>query len=240
MRRTIPIRILLAVMLALAAPAAAREETGSFSVYVGGVRAAILGYAFSVSENRYHVRARAEASGLLRLFYETAYATEAAGRIAGSGYGPDFYREERISRDGTETGTFRFRGGVPGRKTYDPPRGPEDLPLDPADQGGTVDPMTAAFAIMRDTAEDALCAVDLAVWDGERRGRIRLSGPREARGDMLCDGVFSRVAGYSQADLAEQRDFPFTVRYAQGSDGVWRMVDARAPSSAGRVVLRRR
>lgn len=239
MRRLVPLLRLIAA-LAVAAPAAARDESGAFDVYLGGVRAGTLAFSFAVADGRYGVRARAEPSGLVRLVYDVGYAAEATGRIAGNGYVPGYFREERIRRDGTERAEIRFRGGVPGRKTYDPPRGPEDQVLDPAEQGGAADPMTAAFAGLRDTPEGRLCAVDLAVWDGERRGRVTLDGPRAVGAARLCDGAFTRVAGYSEDDLRDQRRFPFTLRYEPLGDGWWRLVEARAPSSAGRVVLKRR
>jgi hypothetical protein len=229
----------LAALAVPAVPAAARDETGSFAVHLGGIRAGTIGYSFAVAGDRYRVRAEGRASGLLRLFYEVAYVTESAGRVAGGRYVPRYYREERVRRDSTERAEILFSSGVPGPKTYDPARPPEDLPLDPAGQGGTADPMTAAFAIMRDTETAALCDVDIPVWDGERRGRITLSGPRAEGADRLCDGVFRRVGGYSEKDMREQAAFPFTIRYAALDPGWWRMTEARAPSSAGSVVMQR-
>jgi hypothetical protein len=239
MRRLAPALLVLGLATGLAAPVTARTETGSFAVHVGGIRVGTLGYAFSIEGKNYRVRARAVASGLARVFYEVAYVTDAAGRVSGGRYVPRFYREERIGRDNTESAEIPFRSGVPLPKTYEPPRGPEDLPLDPADQRGTVDPMTAAFAIMRDTRTADLCSLDLQVWDGERRGRIRLSGPRSDGEARICDGVFERVAGYTREDLREQREFPFAVHYAPIGQGWWQMISADAPSTAGRVIMRR-
>jgi hypothetical protein len=86
--------------------------------------------------------------------------------------------------------------------------------LKPADQKGTLDPLSALLALLDDAVSSQLCNADLPVFDGERRVLLSLSGPTKLPEDGLtCQGIYTRLGGFSKQELADGITFPFYINY---------------------------
>lgn len=228
------------VALAVAASAGgAWAETGRFAVSFAGLGAGTLSFEATQSGDRYRVSGAARPGGVLGMLFDAKVDSQAAGTAQGNSYRPAEAREVTRRSGETTTRTLTYRGGVPSI-TDDPPDKPSRHSAPPAEQTGTVDTTTAAFAILRDRPADMACQLDLAIYDGRKRHRIALTRaePR-AGGGLTCKGVYSRVAGFSPRDMSGQRDWPLTMIYDRLPDGSYRVASLSFETSVGLARIER-
>ena len=112
-----------------------------------------------------------------------------------------------------------YKAGVPQVKSYNPPRPPRAEDISPATQGGTVDPLTALFAVLRTVPEAEACMAKLVMFDGRRRSQVVLTAPQRTDDGITCRGEYRRLEGFSPEDMAEKSRFPFTLTYRAAGDG---------------------
>lgn len=228
---------LLFLSLATAAPAVA--EQASFSVSVTGIPAGSLALRGSESGNRYKVQGQVRSSGIARGLYPAEVTAAASGQVRGNSYSPSSYSEESSVRGTTKTKRITYSGGVPNVTSVPADTRRKPYHAAPRRQGGTVDPLTIAYAILRDRPAGLACNLDLQPYDGRERTRIRMSGGTREGDTLVCPGIYTRVAGFSEDDM-RKADWPFTVTYEVAPDGTHRVEKVHVPTSMGPVVLRRR
>ncbi|WP_425091210.1 DUF3108 domain-containing protein [Tropicimonas sp. S265A] len=241
---TRPLRpLVLCLSLALSLPAAATEtERAVFDVSLRGVTAANVEYIANTQGTAYAVTGVLRTTGLARFVSDASYEATARGRKRGPGrYTPFSFTETRNDGEGVTTAEMGYRRGTPSVKRYTPPRDSDPFAVDPSGQGGTVDPMTAIWASLRDQPRDSVCALDITVFDGKRRSGVRLRNPAvQDNGSITCQGEYRRIQGWSPEKMAERSRFPFTMTYAQSPQGDWQVTRVTTQTSFGRAELRRR
>jgi hypothetical protein len=218
------------------APAA--EESAAFNVSFGGIRAGVLAFRGTESGGTYTVHGSARASGLLGALFDAEIDTVAQGRVNGNDYAPQVAREVTAKPDDRRERRYDYTAaGVP-RITNTPARDarPGDAPA--AQQAGTVDTTTAAYAILRDRPAALACDLDLAVFDGRKRHRIVFD--RMAADGVTCAGTYSRVAGFDADEMAERREWPLTLTYGRRDNGTLRVERLSFPTSFGTARVTRR
>jgi hypothetical protein len=226
---------MLALLAALLPPAPAPAASGeaSYALSVRGIEAARISLAGREEAGRYALAARVRSSGLVSLIADLRHDATVEGTLRGRSFRPEAYRET----DEDDTVEVRWGGTVTSMRT--PPRDrPEDV--DPADQGGAVDPLTAVWAMLRPQPADEACNRELAVYDGSRRGTLRLGRPRPEGAGLRCAGSFSRDDGYSERQLREGREFAFTLTLAPAGDGLVQGREIRMQTTYGPAALRLR
>jgi hypothetical protein len=216
------------------------EQPVVFDLSIRGIPAATLSYTARDGDGRYAVAGRLESSGLVGLLRNVRYEAEATGSVRGKRYTPQHYRESADTGRRRSEAVMDYRRGVPQVKEYSPPREAATGGLDPATQGGTVDPLTAMYAALRDRPADSACDLRLVLFDGERRSQVVLAKPEARDGGLVCAGEYRRLEGFSAEDIAERTRFPFTLRLAPGPDGLMQVVEVRAETLFGRAVMARR
>lgn len=222
----------------IALPAMAEE--GSFDVSLAGVRAGILAYSGEEAAGRYTARGSARATGLANAVLDFRMDTVATGRVSGNDYRPETYRQIGREGDRVRDMSFRYRGGVPIVRR-DPPRELPSYVADPAEQGGTLDPVTTAYAMLRDRPRELMCQLDIVLFDGRRRAAIAYVRLRESEnGGLICEGEYRRLAGFTPEELAEKPFWPFTVTYTPLGGDVFRVTEVRIPTTFGAMRMRRR
>ena len=225
-------------LVAAASAGTAKAETGRFQLSFAGLTAGTLSFDATLSGNRYAVDGAARPGGLFGAIFDSTVDSRATGTISGNLYAPAEAREATRSDGETRTRSFTYAGGVP-TVTDAPPDKPSKHSAPPAEQKGTVDSTTAAFAILRDRPADLACQLDLALYDGRKRHRIALNQPQPRDGGLTCRGVYSRVAGFSPQDMAGQRDWPLTMIYARLPDGTYRVTSLSFETSFGTARVER-
>lgn len=230
-------RLLALLVLLAAGPAAAEPTRATFDIYVRGIRAGHVSVAGQERDGHYAAAGRLESAGVVGIFRRVRYDAEVRGRVSGTEFGPRSYSE--TFRDGRDLDrkSMSYRGGVPTVRSDDD-RDSDDL--DPATQGGTVDPLTAIWGVLRDVPEGQACRFSAAMFDGARRSRVTLGAPRRSRDAITCAGEYRRVAGYSDEDMEEKARFPFRLTYRPAGNGRWQVdrIDMETLFGSGAMVRR--
>ena len=223
----------VAAALWLAANGVVQAEEVVFDVSLQGVKVAELRLDGTVRGDRYRVAVMIRSDGLAGVVRRVRFQSRSEGRLAG-GFQPASYAETVDTGRRQSAAEMAYDAGVPQVLRYDSPRPETAEVLDPATQGGTLDPATALFAGLRDRAAGAPCALDIAVFDGRRRSTTQITGD-----GATCRGEYRRVAGYAPEEMAERSVFPLEVVYEPQGD-VLRVVEATAQTIYGKVRLKRR
>jgi hypothetical protein len=192
-----------------------------------------------VAGDRYAVSGVIRTTGAAAALRPVRYIAEAEGRLRGGRYRPSRYAEDIDTGRRQSSTRIAWPGGIPVAETAGEARA-SGTPPDPASQKGAVDPLTALFAGLRDTARADACALRLSVFDGVRATRAMLADPQAVDGGMTCRGRYTRVAGFTDKEMAERQVFAFTARYADAGDGRLRLVELQTDTVFGPAVLVRR
>lgn len=233
---------LFAVALAftLALPATAQTvDNGRFDVTIRGVKAGQLVFRGEQSGSNYAVAGKLASTGFVAMLRQFSYDAKSAGTVRGTRYTPSRYSETADTGKRKSSSVMRFKSGVPQVKEIKPPRAAKPYDLNPAKQGGTVDILTALYAILRDVPADQACKTKLDMFDGRRRTSIKLSNPKAAGDGLTCTGEYRRVGGFSPDDMAERTRFPFTATLTRVGDKM-RVTEIRTKTTLGDAVLRRK
>ncbi len=224
-----------------AAPGLARAESVQFDLVLRGLTAGRLIYDGRVSGNTYSVAGRLQTSGLAALLKKVRYDATAKGSVSSGGrYTPSAYTEDADTGKRQSQSVMTYRGGVPQVTKYQPARASRDYDLDPTTQGGTVDPLTALFATLRDVAPGKECGTSLKLFDGRRASSVTTSNRKEQGDRVTCSGEYRRVAGFPADDMAEKTRFPFTLTYKPGPDGLMQVTEVSMDTIYGKGRLVRR
>lgn len=241
-------RTLTAAALALATAlplAPARAETirdgATYDVVMKGFTVASLTFDATETDGSYAVRGKLATAGLVAFLRKISYDASSNGSVSKGRYTPSRYVEKADTGKRVSEAVMDYRRGVPQLKVYNPPRDPSPQDVQPASQGGTVDPLTALYATMRDAAPGSECNRTLKMFDGKRASRLTLAEPQPTEGGgVTCAGEYRRVAGFTPEEMAEKSRFPFTLTYAPGPDGKMQVVEVAMDSLYGRARMVRR
>ena len=225
----------------LAAPALAQVETrATYDLTLRGLRAATLTVSAQETRSAYGARAALQSAGLLRMIKSLSFDTSADGRVENGRFRPARYTENVDLGSRKSSAELAFVNGVPEVRRAEPARPPRDRDVAPETQGGTIDPLTAIFIGLRDQPRATLCTTDSFLFDGRRRSRVVLSNPQANGREVTCAGLYQRIAGFSEREMAEKTDFPFRITYAPGADGLMQAREVRLETLYGPAVLTRR
>ena len=230
-------RLLLVLLLLAPGLAVAETTRATFDIYVSGIRSGVISVAGEERGGRYATAGRLESVGVVGAFRRVRYDAEVRGRVSGVDFRPERYSETFLNRGERDRKSIAYRGGVP-RVTADDERDDDDL--DPATQGGTIDPLTAIWGLLRDVRLDQACRFAADLFDGARRSRVSLGTPVRSAERITCDGEYRRIAGYDPETLAEKARFPFRVTYRPVGGGTWQVERIDMDTIFGRGVLIRR
>ena len=223
----------------MTAPAESRQEA-TFDIYLRGVKAAQLVYSAIEEGGQYSAAAKLHTTGLIGWLRTVSYDVQAQGRVRNHDLVPTLYRELR-NNDGEVRGArMAYRGGVPLGHELDPPEPPREGAIDPATQGGTLDVMSAIYAVFRERPRDKVCGVDEYIFDGRRRTQIVTRNPRTDGDSIVCDAQYRRVAGFSDEDMAERQVFPFRLIYEENGNGSWHVTRVEMETTYGKGSMVRR
>ena len=229
-----------ALCLAAAQAPAAMAEQVQFDLVLRGITAGRLTYDGAISGSSYAVAGRLQTAGLAALLKQVRYDATAKGSVSGSRYTPSGYTEKADTGKRQSESVMAYRRGVPQVTDYKPARTVRDYDIDPATQGGTVDPLTALFATLRDVDAGQECATSLKLFDGRRASRLTTSNRKVAGNNVTCVGEYRRVAGFSPEDMSEKVSFPFTLTYSPAADGKMRVTEVSMDTIYGKGRLVRR
>ena len=230
-----PIRTAACGLLALVAlPAAA--EPASFDFTIAGFK---VGQVVMDSRNegdRYAAAARVDTAGVASVLADFYFDGQAQGTVRRDGrVVPDLFTAKSRSPRADRVTRVEWQGGTPVSVSVVPPR--DDAP-EPSTQGGTLDPVSASFQLLRDAPAAEVCNTTIDIFDGSRRSRLRVGKAQAAEGMLICQGTYARIEGESHS-IADLREFPFTLSYSRDGE-MARLERIEAPTNFGKAVLSRR
>ncbi|MDT8856937.1 DUF3108 domain-containing protein [Paracoccaceae bacterium Fryx2] len=224
------------------APAVAMAQTdqAAFDLVIKGIRAGTLNFTGTQDGGRYSVAGKLQSGGLVAMLRKVRYDAKATGSVVRGRYVPASYTEIADTGKRRSEAVMAYRAGVPQVKTYNPPRDPRPGDVSPATQGGTVDPLTALYATLRDVDAGQECKVDLQLFDGRRRTQVRLNSPQAQGEAVVCNGEYRRLQGFSAEDMAEKSRFAFRVTFQPLGNGRMRATEVAMDTLYGKASLKRR
>lgn len=231
----LPRALSLALVLAAMAPAA-RAATASYDFYVSGIKVGTVTLVTDEGAADYSARAKISTAGLLGVFLSFNYDGNAQGALSGGKPVPTLFTATSVTSGTKKSTRIDWANGAPAKVTVNPPR---SQPLNLAAAQGTLDPVTAAFALLRDGPAERMCDTKVELFDGSRRARITLGPRRAEKGGFACGGSYSRLEGEGNS-LVSAQDSPFTLRFTQGSDGTARVRRIETRTGFGSATLERR
>ena len=184
----------------------------SYDVYKSGFRALSLDFDLALGDGTYRTDARLESAGIIGWLFEWRLDAVSAGHLREAMVRPRRHRFANHWRGRVRSVEIAYEKGVPSDVRAEPPYGDDAARAVSADMlPGTVDPMSAATAIVLENAAGPLCRPKTAVYDGRRRYDAELTplgaktlkasnfaayaGPAEG-----CHLSFQRIAGFKPGD----------------------------------------
>lgn len=240
--RGTPRAALLAFGLFAAAPLQADQtDRIVFDVVLKGISAGRLNINGKITDSTYGANGTVETTGLAAMLRTLRYDASVSGRFADGTFTPTHFEETGQRGDNKSKHVIVYQGGVPVSVSREPPRKPRASDIDPAKQGGTIDPLTALYAVLRDVDRDEACKLKVTMFDGAKRSQVALSAPVEKGKGVVCTGEYRRLEGFSKKEMAEKSRFPFTLTYAPTPDGQrLQVVEIETDTILGKGRLKRR
>lgn len=219
---------------------ASAQDRAVFDLTLRGISAGSLTVEGKIEGAGYTASGTLKSGGILGALKKVRYDAAVSGGLAKGVFAPARYTEQADTGKRQSEVVMTYKAGTPVVDSYNPPRKQRDYDIDPAQQTGTVDPLTALFAVLRDIPEAEACTANLVLFDGRRRSQVALT-PAETKSDKVtCAGEYRRIAGFSSDDMAEKTRFPFTLTYAPNGDGTLRVVEVSMDTLYGKGALKRR
>jgi len=234
---------LLAATLALPAPRGAQAQTehqARFDLVIRGIKAGELIFAGTESASAYAVTGRLKSAGLAGMVRKVRYDAKAQGTVSGTTLAPLRYEEDADTGKRQSQSVMVWSGGVPRVEVAKPERAARPNDVDPATQKGSVDPLTAMFATLREVPAAAACTSNVTMFDGRRSSRLRLSAPTQDGDRITCSGEYRRIGGFSDKEMAEKVSFAFTLTYVPAAEGRVKVVEVAMDTLYGKARLTRK
>jgi hypothetical protein len=233
-----------ALCLGLAGPAAAQstrlDDQGIFDISLRGLTAATLVFSGVEQNGRYAVNGELKSAGLVSWVRKVSYVAKSRGLVSGQSYTPTSYTENADTGKRQSQSEITYSRGVPSEIRYEPARDPRPDSVDPATMGGTVDPLTALYATLRDVAPGDECKTNVKMFDGRRASQLKLSKPVRNGKTVVCTGEYRRLKGFSEKDMAEKSRFAFTLTYSPTKTGRMQVTEVALDTLYGKATMKRR
>ena len=206
----IPLLILLLVLSGTGIVFAGTSQN-HFNIYVSGIKVGELDYAIDKKGYGYSVRAIIKSKGIVNVFANYHFDGAVVGRFYQDQYSPQKYLEKSDTGRRRTNKKMIYEKGIP-VLTQSEERKP--YWLEPQSQRNTVDPITAIYALLSDQPQKNSCKQNIQVYDGARRFSVEVASTTKDELGMVCEGIFTRIGGYSEKELAQGTEFPFKLEYA--------------------------
>ena len=227
----------LAAAAALPYPASrAAVDRSSFSFSIAGIRVGQASFEFQESGSSYSASTRIDTAGIVGMLTDFFFDGQASGRLASGGkVVPELFTATSKSPRALRKSRIEWKDGTPVKVSVEPPR---DGAPDPADQAGTLDPVSASLRLLRDAPVSEICNTTVMVYDGSRVSRLKVAAPVEKDGRLVCTGAYSRLKGEASS-MVGAREFPFSITFGHAAGGTATLERIEAPTNFGRAVIAR-
>ncbi|MEM1382199.1 MAG: DUF3108 domain-containing protein [Pseudomonadota bacterium] len=237
--------VLAALMPAEVADSAApATRPGSFAgvydMFFAGLLGGEMEMTASLEGEAYSAQARGRTAGIVAALWEAGFDAQSTGSLRDGAFEPTAFDADSFSPKKRQKLAMRYEAGRPSEVSADPPFDPKPWELEPSEQAGTFDPISAALSGLALQGDGHVCNRSVEIFDGRRRYAIDLQEAETLEdGTRRCQAVYRRVAGFKPKQLAKP-DWPFRVWFQQRPDGLWSVSKALGETPIGVVVVRLR
>ncbi len=212
-----------------------RPVSTIYDLYLGGVRAGELTVDATFRGDRYSATSVMRTAGIVGALYRASFTAETEGRLGVEGLEPERFHAAAQMYSKRQDVEMTYRDARPASVRADPAFVPKPWQIEPTDQAGTLDPISAALTALAPAPVATLCDQSVEVYDGRRRYALDLGAPEADGARIRCAALYRRVAGYKPKELAET--IPFNVWFEERSDGLAQIVRAAGESGFGLAVV---
>jgi hypothetical protein len=221
-------------------PPAVAEMEAVYEFYLGGLWAGELAVSASFGAGNYNANSELRTTGIVGFFYKLAFDAAVVGRVSPDGLFPERYTSDTSSPKRQQSIEIAFKDGAPVTSRVRPVRRVKSYSINPRDQSGTVDPLSALLTAFTPAPGDAVCEQRVDVYDGRRRFALEIEQPKRERTRIRCEANYIRVAGFKPKWLGENAARPFTLFFEERADGLFEVVRAVIDTPYGAAILRLR
>jgi hypothetical protein len=211
-----------------------RPVSTIYDLYLGGIRAGELTIDARVQGDRYSATSALRTAGVVGALYEASFEAETVGALAPDGLEPRRFRADTHASGERQTVEMTYRDRAPQAVRADPAFEPKPWQIEPGDQAGTLDPISAALTALAPAPAGEVCDRSVDIYDGRRRYAIDLGAPEADGGRIRCPGLYRRVAGYKPKELKET--IAFNLWFEERRDGLAHVVRLASESMLGLAV----
>ncbi|TDQ56110.1 DUF3108 domain-containing protein [Phaeovulum veldkampii] len=233
----------LAALLSLSAAPLARADQSDqmvFDLTLKGLTAGRLSVSGRIEGGSYAAKGTLQSAGLIGALRKVRYDADVSGSVRATRFTPARYAERADTGKRESESVMDYKAGVPQVRVYNPPRQPRPGDIAPATQGGTIDPLTALYATLRDVPAAQACNSTVVLFDGRRRSQVTLAAAKADGEGLQCAGEYRRLAGFSDKEMADKTRFPFRLVYKPAANGMMRVVEVSMDTIYGKGALKRR
>ncbi|MBK0400824.1 DUF3108 domain-containing protein [Limibaculum sp. M0105] len=212
---------------------------GIYDLYLGGIRGGEMSIRVELEDARYRAEAAGQTAGIVGTFWSAGFAAVSEGQSDRAGVSPMRFEADSFSPGKTQKVAMAYESGRPAAIEAEPPFTPKPWQVDPFAQAGAFDPLTAALSGLALQSRAQICDRSVEIFDGRRRYAIDIGPPQADPEGLRCDAAYRRVAGY-KPKLMRKPDWPFTMWFAQGADGLWHVTRAMGDTPLGVAAVKLR
>lgn len=224
--------LVLPFALSFAAPVSALEAR--FEVRYGILHVADVTVLATEGAQDYAAEGHVVTTGLVGLLREVHLDLSVEGTRQGDSLRPRHYRGDVDTGRRQIQSELAYDAGVPRILALAPPEPAHPWDIAAADQGGTLDPMSALYTLLRPRAETP-CGQVLDLFDGRRHSRLRVEAAHVSGDAAQCSGAYIRVGGYSPTELQDYQALAFSLDYQRDADGDWQLARIVTHTPYGRM-----
>lgn len=223
------------VSLALALPLSvaasdAQSVRSVYDLYLGPVWAGELSIDADYAGDRYDARSALRTAGAVGLLYRASFEAKAQGNIRNGAHVPERFMADSKLSSKKQFVEMIYTNEAPRQVNARPAFVPKPYQIDPAQQVGTLDPISAAISALAPRPMPEVCNRSVDVFDGRRRYAIDLGAPKADGARIKCEATYRRIAGFKPKMMKKQTKFPFTIWYEPRGDGLAEIVRAAGKS----------
>lgn len=218
-------------------PTMHRPVSTIYDLYLGGIRAGELTIDATFEGDGYRATSMMRTAGVVGALYGASFEAETEGKLSAAGLEPAHFRAASRTYSKAQKVEMTYRDAAPEAVHAEPAFIPKPWQIEPKEQAGTLDPVSAALTALAPAPASSICDRSVEIFDGRRRYAVDLGKP-EADGDRIkCPALYRRVAGFKPKKLKET--IHFDVWFEERSDGLAHLVRAGGESLYGLAVVLR-
>ncbi|MEO1495437.1 MAG: DUF3108 domain-containing protein [Pseudomonadota bacterium] len=209
-----------------------------YDFYLGGVKAGELTMQAKLDGSKYRATSVLRTAGVVGLVYRAAFEARATGRLNEGRLAPRKFTADSRMKKKKQYVEMTYQDDAPGAIKAVPKFQPKPWQIEPTEQSGTLDPISAALTALAPTPVASMCNTSVEVFDGRKRYAIDLGAPVADGKRIRCPATYRRIAGFKPKMMRkERRTWPFDIWYEERKDGLAQVVRAGGETPFGLAVI---